>query len=166
MLVGCVSDTHLAAGKPVPARVIEALRGADAILHAGDILDVSVLEQLSEVAETIAVRGNMDRGPTAASLPEKRVLEKGGFRIGLIHGWGSPVGLASRVAASFEGDACDCIVFGHSHRPMNEMRGGVLMFNPGSPTDRMFARGNSVGMLELTDVIRGMIVDLPDRDAR
>ena len=159
MLIGCVSDTHLA-GRPVPRAVLDAFEGTDLILHAGDILDMSVLEELSAVAETLAVRGNMDRGHTARSLPEKRVIEAGGFKIGLTHGGGSPLGIVGRVAAAFDGEGCDCIVFGHTHSATIKERDGVTFFNPGSPTDRIFARHNSVGLLQLTDKVEARVVQL------
>ena len=162
MLIGCVSDTHLA-GRPVPMAVLEAFEGADLILHAGDILDMSVLDELSAVAETLAVRGNMDRGQAAQSLPEKRVIEAGGFKIGLTHGSGSPLGIVSRVAATFAGDGCDCVVFGHTHNATVKEREGTLFFNPGSPTDRIFARHNSVGLLEVTDRLEARVVQLDRR---
>jgi len=162
VLIGCVADTHLA-GRPVPRAVLDAFEGADLILHAGDILDMSVLVELSAVAETIAVRGNMDRGETASALPEKRIIEAGGFKIGLTHGSGSPLGITSRVARVFEGDGCDCIVFGHTHNATIKERDGVKLFNPGSPTDRVFARHNSVGLLEITDKLEARVVELDRR---
>ena len=157
LLLGILSDTHLL-DRPVPGQVIEALSGADMILHAGDILDMSVIEQLSGIAETHAVRGNMDHGDAARLLPESRVLEVGGFRIGLTHGNGPPHGMPGRVRGMF--DHVDCIVFGHTHQPLIEKSGGVLFFNPGSPTDRMFAKASTVGLLEVTDRLTPRIVHL------
>jgi len=157
LLLGILSDTHLL-DRPVPGHVIEALGGADMILHAGDILDMSVIEQLSGIAETYAVRGNMDHGDAARLLPESRVLEVGGFRIGLTHGHGPPHGMPGKVRGMF--DEVDCVVFGHTHQPLIEKSGGVLFFNPGSPTDRMFAKASTVGLLEVTDRLRPRIVHL------
>lgn len=157
MLVGVISDTHLL-GEPVPEPVMQALAGSEMILHAGDIVEMAVLQQLSTIAETFAVHGNMDHGDTARLLPARRTVEAHGFRIGLTHGHGPPSGIVERVAAEF--DHVDCIVFGHTHNPVVETRGGVLFFNPGSPTDRMFASRNTVGFLEITDIITPRIVDL------
>lgn len=157
MLIGVVSDTHLA-GKPVPGYVMEALRGCDLILHAGDILEMAVLEQLSAVAETLAVRGNMDSVEVAGGLPARRVVQVEGFRIGLTHGHGAPDGIIKRVSGEFED--VDCIVFGHTHQPLYGVRGGILYFNPGSPTDRVFASGNTVGFLEVTDIITPRIEEV------
>lgn len=157
MLIGVISDTHLA-GRPVPDRVMDALRGADLILHAGDILEMAVIEQLSGIAETTAVRGNMDHGEAARLLPAKRVIEVGGFKIGLTHGHGPPSRITWKVAGEF--GKVDCVVFGHTHSPLIKERDGVLFFNPGSPTDKMFATRSTVGMLEVTDIIMPRIIDL------
>ena len=161
MLIGVVSDTHLL-GSTIPEHIIEALRGSDLILHAGDILDMAVVEQLSAVAEVRAVKGNMDRGEVAMGLPERRVIEVEGFKIGLTHGHGAPAGMTYRVREEF-GDV-DCIVFGHTHQPLSGVRDGILFFNPGSPTDRMFATRNTVGFLEVADIISPRIVDVAEHD--
>jgi len=140
--------------------VLEAFEGADLILHAGDILEMAVVEQLSAIAETLAVKGNMDHGEVARTLPDRRVIKVEGFTVGLTHGSGPPSGITWKVARLFENDGCDCIVFGHTHNSLIKERNGVLFFNPGSPTDRMFARRNTVGLLEITDKIELRIVDV------
>lgn len=152
-----ISDTHLA-GDPLPGEVIEALSGSDMILHAGDIVEMSVLEQLSAIAETVAVRGNMDYGETARVLPERRIVQAAGVELGLVHGWGSPAGIVDRLSGVFE--EVDGVVFGHTHDPVVEWRGGVLFFNPGSPTDRRFAKRHTVGLLEVTDKIVPRVVEI------
>lgn len=160
MLIGVISDTHLA-GEPIPGHVIEILSGSDMILHAGDILEMRVIEQLSALAPTFAVRGNMDRRDVELSLPASRVVEAEGFRIGLTHGWGSPSGMPARIESEFTG--VDCIVFGHTHNSLVGVRDGLLFFNPGSPTDRKFASRNTIGFLEVTDIISPRIVDVVDQ---
>lgn len=157
MLLGVLSDTHLVE-TPVPVSVVEAFRGVDMILHAGDILDMGVIEQLSGIAETLAVRGNMDHGEAARVLPEIEVVEVGGFRIGLAHGHGPPGGVPGVVRGLFEG--VDCVVFGHTHQPHIGYMGGVLMFNPGSPTDRVFASESTAGLIEVTDSLEPRILYL------
>lgn len=160
MLIGVLSDTHLM-GRPLPRKVMDVLEGSDLIMHAGDILEMRVLDQLSEIAETVAVKGNMDHGEVARLLPETRVIEAGDFSIGLTHGYGPPSNITRKVQKKFDRDL-DCIVFGHTHRPLIKERAGTLFFNPGSPTDRMFATRNTVGFLEVTDKIIPRIVDLSD----
>lgn len=159
MIIGVVSDTHLL-DRPVPDRVLEALEGSDLILHAGDILEMAVIEQLSCIAETLAVRGNMDHGEVKRTLPVKRLVEVEGFRIGLTHGYGAPSRITRKVQEMF--DEVDCIVFGHTHQPLIKERAGILFFNPGSPTDKMFAPRNTIGFLEISDVITPRIVDIED----
>jgi putative phosphoesterase len=157
MKIGVISDTHIPdAAVSLPSEIFRAFSDVDMILHAGDILEMAVIEELSELAEVRAVRGNMDHYSRAYGLPEAATIEVAGFHIGLTHGGGGPAGLARRVREQF--DNVDCIVFGHSHRPSSEMLGDVLMFNPGSPTDRRFAPYRSYGILEVGDTITGRII--------
>ena len=80
-----------------------------------------------------------------SKLPVKKVVEALGFKIGVVHGWGAPDGLAEKVRREF--NDVDCIVFGHSHRPLLARIDGALMFNPGSPTDQRWAPSFSIGVL-------------------
>jgi hypothetical protein len=130
----------------------------DLIFHAGDILEMSIIEQLSEVADTIAVWGNMDHPDVTGVLPARRFVEVGGFKIGLTHGQGGPSGIVERVASEFRD--VDCIIFGHTHNALVRELNGVLFFNPGSPTDRKFTERNTLGILEITDRIVPRIIDV------
>ncbi len=165
MLIAVISDTHLR-DKLLPDQVIDALSGADLILHAGDILDMQVLDQLSEIAQTIAVTGNMDQVNVASVLPECRLIEVEGFKIGLTHGYGPPGDMTGKVRAMF--DDVDCIIFGHTHQPLIEESEGVLYFNPGSPTDKIFAKANTVGLLEVSNRLSPRLVyfEEPPREDR
>ncbi len=159
MKIGVVSDTHIPESVPdLPAELMHGFEGVDIILHAGDILDCAVLDELAAIAPVRAVRGNMDNFPRSYELPEKLVVEAEKFRIGLIHGHGAPNGLERRIAKEF--DDVHCIVFGHTHRPFNEVIDGVLLFNPGTPTDRRFAPYRSFGILDVADRITGRIIRL------
>jgi len=157
VVLGVVSDTHLYR-RPLPERVLEVLRGADLILHAGDILEMAVLEELETVAPVTAVAGNMDHGEVTEALPKKRVIEVAGKRIGLIHGSGPPAQITGRLRGEFED--VDAIVFGHTHQAYNRREGGIYFLNPGSPTDKMFAPYRSLGFLEVGEELRGRIVML------
>ncbi len=159
MKIGIVSDTHIPrAARELPAELLRGLAGVDLILHAGDILEPSVLDDLRAIAPVEAVRGNMDNHPATRELPVKRIISVAGRSIGLTHGSGTPQGLPARVMRMFEG--VGCIVFGHSHLAFNETINGVLLFNPGTPTDRRFAKSHTFGIIEIGETITGRIICL------
>ena len=110
---------------------MSALRTSDVIIHAGDIGNPEVLDELRRIAPTFVVRGNNDRGGWAASLPRAEVVEVGDRRFYVIHEI-SRLDL-DPVTAGFA-----AVVFGHSHRPSIEVRDGVLYLNPGSAGPRRF----------------------------
>jgi putative phosphoesterase len=141
-----VSDTHLPrGGRALPEACVERLRDADMILHAGDFIEASVLEELEALGPPVcAVRGNVDSAPLQARLPRTRVVETGGVRIALIHDAGPGVGRLARLQRRFPG--ADAAVFGHSHIPLHEERGGFAIFNPGSPTDRRRSPHHTMGI--------------------
>ena len=136
MIVGVISDTH----GLVRPQAIAALRGADRIIHAGDIGGTEVLAALEAIAPVVAVRGNNDRGPWAEALPLTQVVDATGALIYVIHDLGEldlePAAAGVRV-----------VVAGHSHRPAQQERDGVLWFNPGSAGPRRFKLPVSVGRL-------------------
>ena len=114
---------------------LEAARGADLILHAGDFSAVSVLDELRALGPPVqAVYGNADEPALRELLPEELVVELGEARIGMVHIAGPAAGRADRLAKRFPG--CDAVVFGHTHLPVVERAGGVWLLNPGSPTER------------------------------
>jgi hypothetical protein len=149
LTVGVVSDTH----GLVRPEAIEALRGSDVILHAGDIGDPHVLAELGALASVIPVRGNVDGG-WARLLPERRTLDLGGFAVVLLHDRGllcpDPFPAPSRPPRA-RGAPRGIVVFGHSHQPLAETRDGVLWFNPGSAGPRRFRLPVSVGRLVVED---------------
>ena len=136
--IGLISDTH---GLLRP-EAVAALRGSDVILHAGDIGDASLLEQLAAIAPVCAVRGNNDVGATGSSLPPTRRVDAGGKCIFVIHDLAE---LAIEPAAA----GIDAVVSGHSHKPKIERRDGVLYVNPGSAGPRRFRLPISVGRLTI-----------------
>jgi len=155
-----LSDTHVPiAAHDMPQVVYDEARGADMIIHAGDFIDISLLDKLRSIREVKAVYGNMDCIRIRKELKPKELFTVGRFKIGLIHGYGAPSELLEKVKGEFKG--IDCLIFGHSHVATNIKKDGVLYFNPGSPTDKIFASKNSYGILEVTDKrIEGKIVDL------
>lgn len=141
-----VSDTHIPkVGSELPPALLDAMRGADLVLHAGDLVDLPVLEELRGLAPVVAVAGNMDYPAVKAVLPEQRVVEVEGKLIGLTHGWGPPLGIERRVLSRFSG--VDVVVFGHTHAALVEERRGVLLVNPGTPNDRRFSKRLSYAVI-------------------
>jgi len=148
MKIAVISDTHLAHVTAEFRRHMESLFGdADIMVHAGDMTSAVVYDYLSNW-DIRAVRGNMDDHDLRASLPERRVEEIAGRRIGIIHGWGSPRGLENAVLGEFPD--VDIIVFGHSHSPLNLRKGKVVLFNPGSYRGG-YAQQGTVGIIEIGD---------------
>jgi putative phosphoesterase len=158
LLIGVVSDTHIPRrAKAIPAAVLEGLKGAAMILHAGDILDRAVLDEFAAIAPVAAVAGNGDPPELVRELGRRKLIRVGGWRIGLVHGDGTGLNTRRRAALAFA--AADCVVFGHSHIAYNQEEGGRLLFNPGSPTDRRRSPRPSFGRLYVEDErVRGEIV--------
>jgi putative phosphoesterase len=146
--VGVVSDTHCPEFLDhLPGGIAELLAGVDLILHAGDIGSLDTLAELARIAPVKAVRGDHDRG---LELPERRVVEVAGKRIGLLHGnrshlfeepatfagtvslgyWSPKAGLRRYLRRSFRG--VDAVVYGHTHQSALGRVGGTLLFNPGA----------------------------------
>jgi len=130
---------------------VEELAAADLIVHAGDVVALSVLEELRELAPVEAVYGNMDEPALRESLPEQRVVEVAGARVGVVHIPGAAAGREARLLARFPG--CDAIVYGHTHIPQVARAGpeGVWILNPGSPTERRRGPVHSMLVLEVED---------------
>jgi putative phosphoesterase len=146
MLLAILSDTHLPrAGRAVPAECLARCRSADAILHAGDLIEPSVLELLGSLGPPVhAVAGNVDNADVRALLPPRLELAFEGVRIGMVHSPGPRNGRVERLRARFP--RADAVIFGHTHTPQHEQRDGFQIFNPGSPTDRRRAPTHTFGL--------------------
>jgi len=170
MKIGVISDTHISPGFDVmnllsgksnndPEYLHELVKpyfsDVKAIIHAGDITHMAVIESLSRLGEVFAVAGNMDPNNVYHSLGDRKIIELNGFKIGIMHGWGSGEGLSLKIRQKFIADKVDCIIFGHSHNPYNKIEDNILMFNPGSPTDKRFAKSRNIGILHIEDKIWG-----------
>jgi len=136
--IGVISDTH---GLLRP-EAIAALQGSDYIIHAGDVGDPAILSNLASIAPVTAVRGNVDRERWARDLPETNVLEVGSTAIYVLHDLG-------RLDVDPRSAKFAAVIFGHSHRPSQEMRNGVLFFNPGAAGPRRFTLPVTVGRLRI-----------------
>jgi hypothetical protein len=132
-------------------------RDVDLILHAGDLVDIRVLDAFTG-KDVRAVCGNMDPLSVRKSLPDRLILNVNNYEVGLIHGWGMPFGIENRILKEI--GHVDCLVYGHTHRAVNEAKNGILFFNPGSATDKRFASRNTIGILEIGERIKGEIIEL------
>lgn len=151
-----LADTHMRAGgrRQLPEAVYGLLEGADIILHAGDVIDDSLLMTLRSIAPTWAVLGNNDLA-LAGMLPDRCRLDLGGLPVALTHDAGARQGRAARMRRRFPDAAV--VIFGHSHIPCDELGDGhQRLFNPGSPTERRSQAHHTAGVLEVAD---GRLVD-------
>jgi hypothetical protein len=118
----------------LPAECVRQLAAADLILHAGDFVAAAVLDELQALGPVEAVHGNGDDAALRASLPERKVVEIDGARIGIVHDPGRAAARGQRLVAAFPG--CSAVVYGHTHVPDVTRVGSTLVLNPGSPTER------------------------------
>jgi uncharacterized protein len=144
--IAVISDTHLPRGtRRLPEPCVEHLRAADLILHAGDLMQLSVLRELASYGPVVAVQGNVDDAEVRGVLPAVASVEVDGLAIGLVHDAGPAKGRMTRLRRRFP-DA-DAVVFGHSHIPLHERApDGFQIFNPGSPTERRRAPRHTMGI--------------------
>lgn len=149
-VVGVISDTH----GLLRAEAIEALRGSDHILHAGDVGAPEVLQRLREIAPVAVVRGNVDRDAWARAIPDREVLEVEAVSIYVLH-------ILDDLDLKPEAAGFGAVVYGHSHVPKSEVKNGVLYFNPGSAGPRRFKLPVTVGRLVVEGgAVQGEIIEL------
>ena len=142
MLAVVIADTHVPRrAKAVPEGLLPHLKRADLVLHAGDLMDPALLDELAAYAPVKAVRGNLD----PPGLPESLEFEFGGARVAMIHDSGRRQGRRTRLRRRFP-DA-RVVIFGHSHIPFLEDESGLMLLNPGSPTDRRRQPRNTFALL-------------------
>lgn len=151
-----LADTHLrTSGKRFPGVLLAEMDKADLILHVGDFIDSSVLEEIEKYAPVEAVYGNVDRDELKERLSSKKKIEIAGVKIGLVHGHlGKGKTTPERALLSFEDEEVDLIIFGHSHIPYHEEVNGVTLYNPGSATAKRFQKNFSYGWLTIHDSFR------------
>ncbi|MFA6002094.1 MAG: metallophosphoesterase family protein [Thermoleophilia bacterium] len=134
--VGLISDTH---GLLLP-EASEFLRGSDFIIHAGDVCESGIIDELAALAPLTAVRGNCDRGAWAESLGETGLLQVGALNVYAIHN-------LAHIDIEPDTDGIRVVVSGHTHRPLVKESNGVLFVNPGSAGRRGGGHPRSVGEL-------------------
>ncbi len=151
MRIGVLSDTHLRSPDQALDFILdEMFSETDLVLHAGDIVTREVLEHL-EARGVVAVCGNMDDYEVAGTLPQTRLLQVAGKRIGLVHGWGAKQGLEERIVALLGPEKPDLIVYGHSHVPFWGKVQGSRVFNPGTASAGNYGRKATAGLIEIVD---------------
>ncbi len=138
MRIGLISDTHGLLRKEAE----KALRGSELIIHAGDVGNQEVLEELRKIAPVVAVRGNVDTQPWAHALPETAVVEAGAALIYVLHD-------VSALDLKPDASGFDIVVSGHSHKPGKKEHDGVLYINPGSAGPRRFQLPVTLACLRL-----------------
>lgn len=149
--IGVISDTH---GLLRP-EALEALRGSEMIIHAGDVGRREIIDTLSTIAPVTAVRGNTDCGSFVRTLPETQVVEIGSTWVYILHD-------LHELDLDPMTSGIGVVVFGHSHRPLSELREDILYLNPGSAGPRRLHLPVSVAMLEMRDgSVEGNIIPLP-----
>jgi putative phosphoesterase len=157
--IGVISDTHIKQGgkRQIPPQVYETFAGVDLILHAGDLNTMQVITDLEAIAPVVAVYGNNCDWEVLHTLTQTREMKIEDVRIGLVHG-DIGKGSSTRLVALSHFPNVDCVVFGHSHRPLidwYDLPGGrgdvrqVLLFNPGSATKKRGAPHHSCGILRI-----------------
>jgi len=151
-LVGLISDTHIPAkAKAVPKKIFEVFNGASLILHAGDLTQLSVVDELEQLAPVVAVYGNMDQNEVEKRLPKINSVKVYKWKIGVIHNpgifWGT-----KRMKTIAKRNNFDALIFGHTHRPSLKREEGILFVNPGSPTNPLprFLTKPTVALLRIT----------------
>jgi putative phosphoesterase len=139
MIVGVISDTH----GLLRTEAVELLRGSDHIIHAGDIGAPEIIPELEKIAPVTAIRGNVDTQPWALRFADTEVVELGGLYFYVIHD-------ANALDLNPKAAGFAAVISGHSHKPKQEVKDGVLYFNPGSAGPRRFKLPISVGRTEIT----------------
>jgi uncharacterized protein len=148
MQIIILADTHMPRmAKVWPAALLPYLERADHIVHAGDFNDQRVLASLQSFAPVTAVYGNTDGPDITEILPEKQVVSFQGVTVGITHGHGKGKTTAQRARAAFAEESLDLLIYGHSHIPEHQMEEEMVLFNPGSPTDKRRQEQFSFGVL-------------------
>ena len=161
-MIGLISDTHVPKkALSIPKRVFEVFQNVDFIIHAGDLVDLSVIDDLEQAAPVLAVHGNMDTIEVSNALPKINSLKIFDWKIGVIHDVDSLNG-HGKTDGITKGNWFNVLVYGHTHVSKIKWEAKTLFINPGSPTDpSSFLNKPSVGLLKITkDAITPEIINL------
>jgi putative phosphoesterase len=148
-MIAILADTHMPKGaRRLPARCVELVSAAEAVVHAGDFFALTALEEITALCPRVhAVHGNVDEPALQRALPVTIEIELSGGSLAAIHDAGPARGRLARLRRRFPN--ADAVVFGHSHLPLHEAEDGFQIFNPGSPTERRRAPQPSMGLVEV-----------------
>jgi putative phosphoesterase len=150
--VGLISDTHIPIrARSIPKRVFEIFEKADFIVHAGDLVDMSVIDELEQLAPVLAVYGNMDGPEVRGKLPKINSVKIFEWKIGVMHDPGTLFGM-SKMREIVKQNGFNVLVYGHTHNSSIKWEGNILFINPGSPTNPIppFIIKPSVGLLRVS----------------
>ncbi len=150
--VGLISDTHIPKrALCIPKKVFEAFEKVDYIVHAGDIVELSVIDELEQIAPVLAVQGNMDGLEVSESLPKCNTLKIFNWKIGVMHDPDIFLGF-NRMKEIADQSGFDIFIYGHTHVANIKWEGKTLFINPGSPTVPASLLGQpSVAILKFTE---------------
>ncbi len=160
MIIVAISDTHVSCIEQLPPALLDNMKEADMIIHAGDYVSMAVLDQLKKFRSFRGVRGNMDPPEIKLDLPEEITFDLAGCRIGRAHPaqGGPPSGIQNALITRLEG--VDLVVYGHTHKAKTERKGKVLFVNPGSATGVQPARAKTFAVIDLDGTVQADIVEI------
>lgn len=156
--IAVIADTHFGdRPRPLPTQLIDTIKHADVILHAGDFSSVAAFDMISALGELRGVRGNNDDPSFGRRLPMRRSFQFGRFSAIMMHGHGFGRLTAEKAVEQELAGRCDVVIFGHSHLPFQMECKGTLLFNPGSPTQRRRAPHHTYGLIRIDSSIEATI---------
>jgi putative phosphoesterase len=150
--VGLISDTHVPSrARRIPKMVFKIFENVDFIIHAGDLVQLEVIDELEQLAPVLAVHGNMDGPEVSGALPKLNSLKIYGWKIGVMHDPNTMLGMG-RMRELAKQNGFDAFVYGHTHNANIKWEGKLLYINPGSPTNPIpsFMNKPSVALLKIT----------------
>ena len=149
--IGLISDTHVPVrARCIPKSVFKVFENVDFIVHAGDLVELAVIDELEQLAPVLAVHGNMDGPEVSGALPKLNAMRVSDWKIGVMHDPSTLFGMG-KMREILKQNGFDAFVFGHTHNSSVKWEGKKLYINPGSPTNPMsFNSKPSVGLLKIT----------------
>ncbi|MEM2103828.1 MAG: metallophosphoesterase [Candidatus Bathyarchaeia archaeon] len=151
-ILGLISDTHIPVrAHEIPRKVFQLFEKADYIIHAGDLVDLTVIDNLEQLAPVLAVYGNMDGPEIRGKLPKMNAVKIFGWKIGVMHDPGTLFGMG-KMREIAKQNGFNVFVYGHTHHPNIKWEGETLFINPGSPTNPLppFMAKPTVALLTVT----------------